>query len=257
MSQAARAMSLDDAYAELKQMEADGLLLLEGPGGPDQVSLDGWNPATQAKEDGNVVGVVIRYLSTGTSAGNASGGAAPDRLDPRNALAFVRLCQWLAETYGATELYHLGISGGGSDANGNLRTDCHGQGRAVDFVGVAVPTEDGESARVTVWDDWGTASTAVTPNGDWPPGTGSAVSYRLDDPDADEWTRDFFRSLYEFIASQWQDQTSEPDEANAPSTIGERSFIMHPDHPSDAPFPHGRSAHRNHMHMQIGVTGTA
>ena len=99
--------------------------------------------------------------------------------------------------------------------------------------------------------------TSATPGGDWPHGTGSTVSYRLDDADADEWTRDFFRSLYEFVSSLWQDRTNTPDEEDTPSAIGERSFIMHPDHPSDAPFPHGRSAHRNHLHVQIGVTGTA
>lgn len=111
--------------------------------------------------------------------------------------------------------------------------------------------------ELTVFDDWGTVSTATTPGGDWPASTGREVSYRLDDPDADEWTREFFGSLYEFIASQWQDRTSAPEETDTPSTIGEGSFIMHPDHPDDAAPPHGRSAHRNHIHMQIGVTGTA
>jgi hypothetical protein len=62
------------------------------------------------------------------------------------------------------------------------------------------------------------------------------LSYRLDDPDADAWAREFFRSLYEFAAGEWQDQTDTADEAGTPSGIGERSFIMHPDHPSAARF---------------------
>jgi hypothetical protein len=263
MTDPARVMSKDDAFAELKRLEADGVILLEGQGNtPRHVSLDGWDPVAQAKQDGNVAGVIVRYSPTGkkTAAGTevtASGGAAPDQLDARNALALVRLCQWLAQTYGATELYHLGISGGGTDRQGNPRIDCHGQGRAVDFVGALVAAYDGGTAPVTVWDDWGSITTQVTPGGHWPAGTGNAVSYRLDDPNADEWSRDFFRELYNFIAGEWQDSSTAPDEAETRSAIGEPSFIMHPDHPSDPPFPHGRSAHREHIHMQIGVTGTA
>jgi hypothetical protein len=256
-------MSKDDAFTELQALAANGVILLEGQGNtPDSVSLDGWDPVNQAKQNGNVAGVIVRYSPTGRktadgAAVTAQGGSAPDRLDARNALALVRLCQWLAETYGATELYHLGISGGGVDRAGNPRTDCHGQGRAIDFVGALVAATDGGTSPVTVWDDWGSVSTTVTPGGNWPPGTGSGVSYRLDDAGADEWSRDFFRALYNFIANEWQDKTSTPDDAETPSDIGDRSFIMHPDHPSDQPFPHGRSAHREHIHMQIGVTGTA
>jgi hypothetical protein len=263
MTQAARSMTKDDAFTELKQLETDGVILMEGQDNtPDHVSLDGWDPGGQAKQDGNVAGVVVRYSPTGRktadgTAVTASGGSAPDRLDARNGLALVRLCQWLAQDYGATELYHLGISGGGVDKNGNPRVDCHGQGRAVDLVGALVAADDGTTSPVTVWDDWGSVATAVTPGGDWPAGTGSAVSFRLDDPAADEWCRNFFRALYEFAAGEWQDTTSTPDEAGTPSAIGESSFIMHPDHPADAPPPHGRSAHREHMHLQIGVTGTA
>jgi hypothetical protein len=259
MTEPARAMSKDDAFAELEQLQSDGLILLEGAASAEQVSLDGWNPATGEQENGNVGGVVVRFLSSGSRlSGSPSGGVAPDRLDPRNALALIRFCQWLNGTFGVTELYHLGISGGGVDANGNLRIDCHGQGRAVDFVGVAgVSLDDGSAFTLTVLDDWGSVSTSLTPDGNWPPGTGSAVSYRLDDPDADPFARDFFQQAYDFITSEWQDRTDQPDEADGPTSIGERSFIMHPDHPATAPgTPHGREAHRNHVHMQIGVTGT-
>lgn len=260
MSDAARAMSREDAFAELRQLESDGVILLEGVASEREVSLDGWDPVEQTKQDGNVGGVVVRYLASGTKTAFApSGGAAPDRLDPRNAVALVRLCQWLNGTHGVTELYHLGISGGGVDAAGKPRTDCHGQGRAVDFVGVSgISPDDGSEFTLTVFDDWGTAQTGLTPDGSWPPDTGGNTSFRLDDPDADPVARDFFQSLYDFIASQWQDRTNTPDPADTPSVIGEGSFIMHPDHPTSAPgTPHGREAHRNHVHMQIGVTGTA
>ncbi len=54
-----------------------------------------------------------------------------------------------------------------------------------------------------------------------------------------------------------QDLGSGPDDVGG-SSIGEHSFVMNPDHPTSSPgTPHGREAHNNHLHMQIGVTGTA
>lgn len=256
MSDPARAMSKEDAFAELLDLQSSDVIRLEGFGSPAGVSLDGWDGTQLAA--GNVAGVVVRYLDSGTATfGQPSAPAAPDRLDPRNALALVRLCQWLSETYNVVELYHLGISGGGVDRQGRPRTDCHGQGRAVDFVGVKGVAEDGEEWILTVNDDWGTVSTAATPGGQWPAGTGSATSYRLDDEAADPFVRDFWRALYEFAATEWQDRSNGPDGLDTPTAIGERSFVMHPDHPATAPgTAHGREAHRNHLHMQIGVTGT-
>ncbi|WP_236790948.1 hypothetical protein [Amycolatopsis sp. GM8] len=256
MSDPARAMSKEDAYAELLDLQSGDVIRLEGEGSPAGVSLDGWNGSDA--EAGNVAGVVIRYWASGSARiGRPSGGGAPDRLDPRNALALVRLCQWLKDTYNAVELYHLGISGGGVDRSGSPRTDCHGQGRAVDFMGIKAVADDGEEWTLTVNDDWGTVSTKATPGGDWPSDTGSATSYRLDDEDVDPFVRDFWRSVYEFVASEWQDRTDGPDGADTATAIGDRSFIMHPDHPATAPgTAHGREAHKNHLHMQIGVTGT-
>jgi hypothetical protein len=253
----ARTLSKDDALDELLGLQSDGLILLEGAASPDQVSLDGWDPSLAQKSNGNVGGVVIRYLSTGTLLqGSPSGGSAPDRLDPRNALALIRFCQWLNENYGVTELYHLGIAGGGTTATGEPRVDCHGQGRAVDFCGVRGNQADGGEFALTVWDNWGTVSTTGTPGGDWPEGTGEGVSFRLDDPEADQFTAGFFRDAYQFITSEWQDRSEGPDDPGG-SAIGEHSFVMNPDHPTSAPgTAHGREAHRNHLHMQIGKTGT-
>lgn len=242
-----RSMSKDDAYAELEQLAADKVIQFEAANSPTSVYLDGWDPNAGAPQNGNVAGVVIRYMPSGTKfSGEISGGSAPDRLDPRNALALVRLCQWLSSTYGVVELYHAGIAGGGVTAEGNPRVDCHGQGRAIDFVGVKGISADGSEFVYTVFDDWGS----------FPEG-GSPTAFRLDDASADPNVRQFFLDLYNFIAAEWQDRSAGPDPDDSPTAIGESSFIMHPDHPTSAPgTPHGREAHQNHIHMQIGPTGT-
>src|SRR4051812_16959763 len=129
----ARNLSKQEATTELLSLADQQLILLEPETMPGKINLDGWNPSTQQKENGNVAGVVIRYWPGGVKGTESQiqGGAAPDRLDPRNALALVLLCQNLNATWGITELYHAGISGDGSGS----RNDCHGQGRAVDFIG--------------------------------------------------------------------------------------------------------------------------
>jgi hypothetical protein len=221
---------------------------------PGKVDLDGLDPATGQKQDGNVAGVVVRYLPSGSkNVGTPASANAPDRLDPRNALALVRLCSWLHDSYGCTELYHLGVDGDGS----GQRTDCHGQGRAIDWVG-AKGVLDGTGYTLTVSDDWGTVDTPATPGGVWQPVGTNATHFRLDDAPGHEFARDFFRALYSFVTGQWQDSSSGPDPAGPAGEIGRRSFVMNPDHPTSKPgTKNGREAHQNHLHMQIGVTGTA
>ena len=80
MSDPARAMSKDDALAELLDLQSGDVIRLEGPSSPAAVSLDGWDG--QQLAPGNVGGVVIRYLSSGTKRfGSPANPGAPDRLD--------------------------------------------------------------------------------------------------------------------------------------------------------------------------------
>lgn len=248
----ARALSKEAAHAELDRLQAEGWITFDPSSAAGKVDLDGLDPATGTKQDGNVAGVVIRYLESGTRThGSPSSPNAPDRLDPRHAVALVRFCQWLATTWGVTELYHLGAGGDPSGA----RTDCHGQGRAIDFVGVK-GSLNGQDFHLTVADDWGTVDTPSTPGGVWEPRGTNQTHFRLDDVDH-PFERDFFRGAYDAIAGQWQDATSGPAPADTPTVIGRRSFIMNPDHHSSAPGKsNGRESHANHLHMQIGVTGT-
>jgi hypothetical protein len=255
----ARNITKEEAVDVLQGFVNEGLIALEPETVPGKINLDGWNPATSAPENGNVAGVIVRYWPSGMKGteGQIQGGAAPDRLDPRNAMAFVQLCQYLSTAWGVTELYHAGISG---DWPGG-RNDCHGQGRAVDFIGAKGALPDGSEIYFTVYDDWGKVVIPglTTATGDWPLGTGSNTDYRLIYEGApDTFATQFFRELYEFIGTQWQDQTDGFDDGSNPTSIGSQSrFIMHPDHPATAPgTPHGREAHKGHIHMQIGVTGS-
>ncbi len=257
----AKSMSAEDALAELQQLQSEGVILFENVPTADNVWLEGWSPELGQKQTGCVAGVTVSYLASGTLAVPVPPkiAAAPDALDARNALALAKFCIWLKETYGVHTLYHAGISGGGTNKDGSPRTDCHGRGRAVDFVGVAgtfVVADTGEQIEygLTVLDNWGSADTPATPGGLWPDGTGSAVHYRLDEPGQDPFHAEFFRAVYGYVTGEWQDQTSGPDDPGG-SSIGSSSFVMHPDHPATAPgTPHGREAHQNHMHWQIGVT---
>jgi hypothetical protein len=254
----ARNITKEEATDVLAGFVGEGLIVLEAETVPGKINLDGWNPTTGTPENGNVAGVVVRYWPSGVKGteGQIAAGAAPDRLDPRNAMALILLCQYLNTAWGITELYHAGISGDGPGG----RSDCHGQGRAVDFVGVKGALPDGTEIYFTVYDDWGKICVPglTTANGDWPDGTGTNTYYRLDYEGApDSFASGFFKEMYNFIATQWQDRTEGYEDSSNPTTIGSQSrFIMHPDHPTNAPgTPHGREAHKGHIHMQIGVTG--
>ncbi|MET0454701.1 MAG: hypothetical protein ABW137_22925 [Mycobacterium sp.] len=250
MTKPARTLSKGDAFAELQMLVDEGLIAFEGHSDENHVNLGGLNPVTGAMEAGNVAGVVVR---------RGEAAAAPAFLDPRNALALVRLCQYLSNRFGATDLFHVGISG---DASGG-RVDCHGQGRAVDFTGAARRVGDDTDFHLTVLSDWGSV-TPSTPSTTSAPSTQSTQSaqstqstqctqstqnttgYRLDG--AGTLAEAFFRGVYQFAAGQWQDRSQDPDGQDVPTSIGDGGFILTPDHPTTAP--------TNHLHLQIGKSGT-
>ncbi|HEX8741947.1 MAG TPA: peptidoglycan-binding protein [Thermoleophilaceae bacterium] len=176
-------------------------------------------------------------------------------LDIRHVVGLVRLAIHLSSTWGVTEIHHVGISGDSS------RADCHGNGRACDFVGV-VGTRDGAAFHLTVFNDWKNRSVPNLANPskprlpDWPPVT-RTLEYRLATlPGVDVFARDFFQNLYDWVAGQYQDRTDGPNQIDPPSRIGESSRIMTPDHPTSKPgTKNGREAHHSHMHWQVGPTG--
>jgi peptidoglycan hydrolase-like protein with peptidoglycan-binding domain len=179
-------------------------------------------------------------------------------LDIRHVVGLVRFAMHMSARWGVTELHHVGIGGD------TVRTDCHGNGRAFDFVGAA-GTHDGAPFLLTVFNDWKNNS---VPNlddrtkprrPDWPHVT-RRLEYRLATlPGVNPFVRDFFADLYAWVAGEYQDRTDGPGQTVPASSIGEGSRIMTPDHPDSDPAPgakDGREAHDAHVHWQVGPTGT-
>ncbi|GGB92110.1 peptidoglycan-binding domain-containing protein [Cellulomonas carbonis] len=177
-------------------------------------------------------------------------------LDVRHLVGLLRLADHLHRSGGVTEIHHVGISGARDP-----RGDCHRQGRAIDLVGLRGVAAD-TPYTLTILNDWGRRS---VPNlahptrprlPDWPPGS-RTLEYRLTSlPDADGFARRVFAELYAFFTAEYQDRTAGPGQTEPASVIGTSSFVMHPDHPTSAPgTKHGREAHANHYHAQIGPTG--
>jgi hypothetical protein len=178
-------------------------------------------------------------------------------MDIRHVVGTIRFAKHVASTWGVTEVHHIGW---GADAG---RTDCHGQGRAADLVGVA-GARGGAPFLLTVFNDWKNHS---VPNlddrtkprrPDWPEVTRQLEYRLLTDPSADPFARDFFADLYAWVASEYQDRTEGPNQVDLPSAIGQGSRIMTPDHPDSRPLrsKNGRQAHHSHVHWQVGPTGS-
>jgi len=143
-------------------------------------------------------------------------GVVPlNRLNVRNAVALHRMASMVKERFGATTLYHVGVGSGKGTP-----TDCHNDGRALDFVGIK--TQDG--TEYTVWDDWAKLS--------------KKSKFRL--LDTDSVAERLFSALYDEGKRNWNDRYP-------PSQIGDSSEILHPDHPN----PAYSSTHSAHMHFDL------
>jgi hypothetical protein len=130
--------------------------------------------------------------------------------------------------------------------------------------------EQRETKRLADWPpDWGTS-----PGGNPLPGGVNPLQYRLRRaaPDAAgsvypagvcPTASDLWLAVYVFAAGQFENKSVGADATEAPAGVGARSWIMSPDcapsdpppadaKPGDKPPPHGRQAHNNHFHFQIG-----
>jgi hypothetical protein len=140
-------------------------------------------------------------------------------IDPRLAVATVRLSLW-AKKHGVTEIAHMGFMGRSSK-------DRHGQGRAVDLAGFkGVDPKTGIAFDYDILRDWGKIPKRQN------------SPYRLD-PSTHK--GGFFHNLYGFLTTEFRDRKP------GPSKIGERSYILCPDHPS----PRLSRTHSDHFHVEV------
>jgi hypothetical protein len=149
-------------------------------------------------------------------------------MDMRMAALAVRLAQYLRSSrWGVTTIFWGGM-GVGRDDN-----DRHGKGFALDFHGAFT-----RFGKLDVARDWGNQKITL-PNGktasQWPAST--APYFRLD---VDTNAGGFFYDVYHFL-------TGEAADAPRPSSIGDRSFILHPDMPDFGLRPF----HQDHIHCEI------
>jgi hypothetical protein len=192
-------------------------------------------------------------------------------LDLRMVVFLVWFCFYLRSGYGATTIYHLGIGAGKGPP-----TDCHNQGRALDFAGAAgvyggnypwemLTPRNWFAQPVCMPVDWNGYKKG-SKHDRWPyefhdtncrldPSTNPFLDASLNPGFA--WP--FFQYVYNIAAWGCEDLPGNPQ---PPTTLGTRSGrIMHPDHAHSIKdyFVHwqggdGREPHWNHVHMQIGPT---
>jgi hypothetical protein len=140
----------------------------------------------------------------------------------------VRLAQYLKSSkWGVTTIFWGGMG------VGRASTDRHGKGFALDFHGAVTRYGTIDVAR-----DWGDEE-IILPNGktakDWP--AGMVPHFRLD---VDTNAGGFFYDVYQFLRGEAADAAS-------PTSIGDHSFILHPDTPN----PSLRATHQDHIHCEI------
>jgi hypothetical protein len=207
-------------------------------------------------------GVSFRYLTHITKkGGKKTVDQTMGNLDMRLIAFLCRLCWELRVCLGVNTIYHIGF------LFEKERNDCHGQGRALDFAGAAgegfdmTVAEHWSGQPVTMLKDW-KKTKAGTKLDDWPSGDFTDTYFRLDSayntnlkPELDpETAANLFRTVYEVATDECMDTNTN---ATA-TTIGkDSSYILHPDYRKSVPHgKSGREAHWQHMHMQIGPTGT-
>ncbi|MDM5223554.1 hemopexin repeat-containing protein [Peribacillus sp. NJ11] len=161
-----------------------------------------------------------------------------DNLDQRMLVCLYRLTQWVNASEPVIQVIrHLGIGHGNGPS-----TDCHNQGRALDFSGL-----EGTSSGVTfvrkVLQDWGNKQDI------------SGKTLRLD-PISDPLAHSLFLTVFRFGTFECECNGIGLQNKWPPKEIGDvGGFVIHPDY-IDPPPPAKplRSLHRNHIHMQIVPT---
>jgi hypothetical protein len=156
-------------------------------------------------------------------------------LDMRTVVLVVRLSQYLYDSKWRVRIIYWGGLGYGRSSQ-----DRHGQGFALDFHGAMT-----SRGRFDVLSDWGNRVITLpngtpAPGNTWPFNMQPHFRLDVDDPTG---AAEFFYNVYHFFTRQAVDGPN----ATHPSSIGDRSQILHPDHPD----PGQRPSHQNHIHAEI------
>ena len=217
-----------------------------------------------------IEGVDFQYLLSIDLKGNKkTSHQNMDNLDPRMLVFLWKLCRMLKIDHSANVIYHIGF------AFGPERNDCHGQGRALDFAGAA-----GDKFDVTVGHDWSNQpvtllndytdpkSRKVIPAGtkldQWPTAPFRDVYYRLDpslnpnlDPDAGNSSSR--STLLRGLRDGRRRVLGHEHDRRFPDRDRRQELVLHPPprlSQQPARHPARCEAHWQHIHMQIGPTGT-
>jgi hypothetical protein len=208
----ARSLTWADAMAKVHEAAAAGQIRI--------VREDGRTVSIEP----HINGVGLYYMTdTGSTQRKV------ERLDPRLLVMLLRLTEWDPKL---AEIHHLGIFPGGNPTDGE---ETHNRGTSIDLRKFVFT--DGDT--LDVLSDWGARKK-------W---TGS---YRLGLGDKGA---DWFSDLYDWLAQEATDRPTDGcgfsgDNAGSSATIGDRSFLITPDHGD----PKLATAHRNHIHAQVGPT---
>lgn len=208
-----------------------------------QVTFDlNGNPAFPKPNEKVTLGLEIAGVSFTPDNPDAAKWKATKPVDLRLIPLLVRLSQSLKSgPWGVTAIYWGGL---GIGKTGTV--DQHAKGFALDFHGA-----DTSRGKYKVEQDWGRQPITL-PNGkvanQWP-ATETHTYFRLkvrDSTGPEKFTTDagaFFNEVYRFLTGQARDGFNPAK----PTSIGEASYIIHPDHPE----PLRRPGHSNHIHAEI------
>jgi Hemopexin len=202
---------------------------------PAQTPYNGpWTAITLPAPTAHVV--VKPPMLDGVTYENVIGAATViDNVDQRMLVALYRLTRWLNASEPTIEkILHLGIGHGKGPPN-----DCHNQGRALDFAGI-VGTSNGLAFTKMILNDWGNL-----------PSNGAPL--RLN-PVADPVTYQQFLTAFRFGTFECECNGIGSANTWPAKDIGDPGgLVIHPDY-VDVPPQVLRPDHKNHIHMQVGLT---
>jgi hypothetical protein len=159
-------------------------------------------------------------------------------LDMRLVVLLVRLSQYLhVSPWGVTIIYWGGL---GIQGDETQPLDRHGKGFALDFHGAVT-----RRGKYMVLQDWWNRPITLpngkpAPHNQWPVNVQPYYRLDVDDPSG---AGGFFYDVYHFLTGEAADGFNPAK----PTSIGDHSRILHPDHPD----PNLRYPHRDHIHTEI------